>query len=106
MSAFGRLVDLWDTATGEERLTLARGLFEYVVFDLDARRIVDFRLHPWADQYLILRGEMYPDGENKNASSPPRNEATCDPIGTFKRICTHSVSRCLKFSPVSVQRCA
>lgn len=79
LNAFNRLVSLWGTASGEERLSLARGLFEYVVFDLDAKRIVDFRLHPWADQYLILRGEMYPDGENKNASSPSRNEATYDP---------------------------
>ena len=109
MSAFGRLVDLWDTATGEERLTLARGLFESVVFDLDAKKIVDFRLHPWADQYLILRGDLYAQEEtveeNKIASSSS-DEATNDPIGTFKRICTHAVSRCLKFSPVSVQRCA
>ncbi|MBK9745787.1 MAG: recombinase family protein [Chloroflexi bacterium] len=57
--AFSQLVDLWDKADSDERTSLARGLFQYLVYDLDKQQIVDFRLHPWADQYLILRAELY-----------------------------------------------
>jgi hypothetical protein len=38
---------------------MARHLFEYVVYDLDRQEIVDFRLKPWADQFLVLRTALY-----------------------------------------------
>jgi hypothetical protein len=38
---------------------MARHLFEYVTYDLDRQEIVDFRLKPWADQFLMLRAGLY-----------------------------------------------
>ncbi len=61
MVAFSQLLDLWQSADSDGRSVLARGLFQYIVFDLDKQQIVDFRLHPWADQYLILRADLYGD---------------------------------------------
>ena len=47
------------TGDAEDRQGIARSLFSYIVFDLDSRRIVDFRLKPWADRFLVLRAAMY-----------------------------------------------
>ena len=38
---------------------MVRMLFEYIEYDLDARRITDFRLKPWAEQFLIMRAALY-----------------------------------------------
>ncbi len=46
---------------------MARMLFEYVVYDLDRQQIVDFRLKPWADRYLVLRASLYGDDEGGGA---------------------------------------
>lgn len=43
----------------EDRQGMVRNLFSYIVYDLDAQRITDFRLKPWADRFLILRGALY-----------------------------------------------
>lgn len=97
MTAFMQLVQSWEDATGEERLSYARGLFEYIVYDLDKRQIVDFRLHPWADQYLILRADMlYPDenggededGNENRFTSYSSDEAIVDPNETRTRVFT------------------
>lgn len=61
MNALDQLAALWDTAGDEDRQQMARMLFEYVVYDLDRQQIVDFRLKPWADRYLVLRMELYRD---------------------------------------------
>ena len=55
VDALARLVELWDESSDEDRHSLAMGLFEEIVFDLDLQQIVDFRLKPWADQFLIVR---------------------------------------------------
>ncbi len=65
MLAFGQLVALWDKASGDERVMLARGLFQYLVYDLDKQEIVDFRLHPWADLYGGEDDENEGDLENE-----------------------------------------
>ncbi len=56
---------------------MARSLFEYLVYDLDMRRIVDFRLKPWADRFLMLRAALYPDpdGGTGNKKHPRLDEA-------------------------------
>lgn len=59
MVGFSQLLDLWQSADSDSRSGLARGLFQYIVVDLDTQQIVDYRLHPWADQYLIARADLY-----------------------------------------------
>ena len=63
MAAFSQVAHQWSSADSDERIVLARGLFQYLVFDLDKQQIVDFRLHPWADQYLMLRADLYEDDD-------------------------------------------
>ena len=62
-------------------------LFDYVVYDLDQRQIVDFRLKPWADRYLVLRidldgneDSMQTGEEKENRSSLKETTDLC-PIG-------------------------
>lgn len=102
IAAFSQLIDLWETADSDGRSVLARGLFQYLVFDLDKQQIVDFRLHAWADQYLMLRADLYDDEEDENTgnsgsddefegnknrfSTGSRHEAICDPNGTRTRV--------------------
>jgi hypothetical protein len=38
---------------------MAKHLFSEIVFDLDTRRIVSYKLKPWADDFLMLRMELY-----------------------------------------------
>jgi hypothetical protein len=52
MDGLRNFVTVWTRATSEERISLARGLFEYIVYDLDLQKIVDWRLQHWAEQYL------------------------------------------------------
>ncbi len=61
MDVIGKIAQMWDTASPEYKQDMARNLFEYLVYDLDTRRIVDFRLKPWADRFLILRAKLYDD---------------------------------------------
>jgi hypothetical protein len=61
MEALDKIVRLWEISSNEDRQGLARSLFSYIVYDLDTQRIVDFRLKPWADRFLILRAALYED---------------------------------------------
>jgi hypothetical protein len=61
MEAVGKLADMWDVSDAEEQQSLAQGLFTEIIFDLDTRRIVDFKLKPWADRFLTLRASLYAD---------------------------------------------
>ncbi|MBZ0284284.1 MAG: recombinase family protein [Anaerolineae bacterium] len=56
-----RIQQFWDITTGEDRRILAQSLFDEVVYDLDARRIVDFRIKAWAEPFLELRAALYED---------------------------------------------
>lgn len=69
MNALDKLVCLWDLGEPEERQGMARNLFSYIVYDLDKRRIVDFRLKPWADRFLTLRATLYPGEESFKLTS-------------------------------------
>ena len=69
--AIDRLLRKWADSEPEDRRGLAQSLFDYIVHDLDARRIVDFRLKPWADKYLTLFAGLYQVEGNEN---PPRQE--------------------------------
>ncbi len=74
IEAVKNVKELWDISDNEERKALARNLFTEVVYDLDTRRIVDFKLKPWADKFLVLRGTMHGQengfDENDPAATP------------------------------------
>ncbi|WP_119072048.1 recombinase family protein [Aggregatilinea lenta] len=69
--ALDKLVRLWDISNEEDRQGLVRSLFDEIVYDLDTQRIVDFRLKPWADRYVVLRAALYEedDGEGDGTTS-------------------------------------
>jgi hypothetical protein len=68
MDALNKLVRLWDIGEPEDRQGMARSLFTYIAYDLDTRRIVDFRLKPWADRFLVLRAALYKDETGSDQS--------------------------------------
>ena len=55
MDMVANLVENWHEANAENRRTLANGLFEYLVYDLDAQQIVDFKLKPWIELLMQLK---------------------------------------------------
>jgi len=59
IEAVNRISSLWDTADDEDRQGMVQHLFTEIVFDLDTRRIVSYKLKPWADDFLMLRMELY-----------------------------------------------
>ncbi len=69
------LVENWKQANGEMHRALAHGLFEQIVYDLDAQRIVDFKLKPWA-QLLMQLKITFDKGisDNKKPSASGENE--------------------------------
>jgi hypothetical protein len=44
MNIVNQVIDLWEMSRDQDRHQVAHMLFEYIVYDLDTRRIVDFRL--------------------------------------------------------------
>lgn len=61
IEAVAMLERLWDVADDEDKRGMAHNLFEEIVVDLDTRRIVGFKLKPWADRFLVLRMALYED---------------------------------------------
>ena len=64
-----RLKDFWETSEPEDRRMLAHTLFDEIVYDLDTRRIVDFKIKPWAEPILVLRAELYEDDLSEEMKS-------------------------------------
>jgi DNA invertase Pin-like site-specific DNA recombinase len=56
-----RIQDFWDMSQGEDRKLLAHSMFDEIVYDLDRRRIVDFKVKQWAEPYVIMRSTLYRD---------------------------------------------
>ncbi len=54
-----RMASLWENSDDDDRNGLVRHLFQYVTYDLETQRIVDFRLKPWADRFITVRGALY-----------------------------------------------
>ncbi len=48
-------------ATGEDRKLLAHNRFDEIVYDLDEKRIADFKVKSWAEPFLVLRAALYED---------------------------------------------
>lgn len=87
LNVVNQIIELWDTSKDEDRQQMAHMLFDYIVYDLDRRQIVDFRLKAWADRYLVLRTDLFGDdelpeesGENQNGTSLKESTDLC-PIG-------------------------
>ena len=59
IEAVEKLAFIWDHSEDEDRKGFVQHLFEWVEYDLDARRITQFQLKPWADRFIILRGALY-----------------------------------------------
>ncbi|MEP7285512.1 MAG: recombinase family protein [Chloroflexota bacterium] len=55
MEMVANLVHNWQQANAEMRRAFASSLFEYLVYDLDARQIVDFKLKPWVELLMQLK---------------------------------------------------
>jgi len=83
MDALDKMNKLWDMADDEDKQGMARMMFEAVYLDLDTKRIIDFRLKPWADRFLVVRAALY-DAEDDKTSAETRNGETTDAIGGFK----------------------
>jgi DNA invertase Pin-like site-specific DNA recombinase len=49
------LIHNWHQSKPEVRRSLAHSLFEYLVYDLDAQQIVNFKLTPWAELLMQLK---------------------------------------------------
>ena len=76
LDAIDKVARLWDIAETQERRTMAHNLFEYIVYNLDTQRIVDFRLKPWANRFLVLRAALAAEEKSgiKNAYVNGRRE--------------------------------
>jgi len=68
MDIVNNMANLWEMADSEDKQGMARNLFEYLVYDLDTRRITDFRLKPWADRFLVLRARLYDEAAQGDGS--------------------------------------
>ncbi len=63
----------------EDRQGLARSLFSEIVYDLDARRIVDFKLKPWADRFVVLSAALYENRDRGRATAPSHTTGHAGP---------------------------
>jgi hypothetical protein len=87
MDALDKIARLWDVSDDEDRQGMARSLFTEVIYNLDTHRIVDFKLKPWADRFLVLRAALY-EGENQDAEdSSSASQGMCtDVTPTGRRV--------------------
>ena len=95
MEALDKIVRLWEISSNEDRQGLARSLFSSIVYDLDTQRIVDFRLKPWADRFLVLRAALYEDDTDEGGSTggtgaPGEGQATAGSEGSMYKDMTRS----------------
>jgi len=64
---------------------MVRSLFEYVVYDLDRQQIIDFRLKPWADGYLVLRTALYHNTTGEETASHAVKQKDAPTVKWLKR---------------------
>jgi hypothetical protein len=68
MEAIEKLKRLWEKSNNTDKQDIVRSLFQHIVYDLDTRQIVHFRLKPWADRFLVLRAALYDDPEDPDGN--------------------------------------
>ncbi len=73
---------MWEASSGEDRNRMAHNLFEHIVFDLDQRHIVDFKLKPWMDQFIVLRAAILEDEAKYGKCEPDKTQS--EPIPQYK----------------------
>jgi hypothetical protein len=56
-----RIQEFWHVTEGEDRKILAHSLFDEIVYDMDTKRIVDFKVKVWAERFLVMRAALYED---------------------------------------------
>ena len=86
MQAVNQMVKIWDSGNDEDRQEMARMVFEYIVYDLDLQRIVDFRLKPWADHFLVLRAELHEKEDNDNGDDSGADDAEIKNRSSLKQM--------------------
>lgn len=71
-----RIADMqknWYEATPADKQAFVHSLFSEIIYDLDTRRIVGFKMKPWAESFLQLRvglEEFYQQQMGENAAEP------------------------------------
>ena len=68
--AIDKISKLWKSGDAQDKQSMARNIVDYVVFDLDTHRIVDFRLKRWADRFITVRASLYLDDSEENKNTP------------------------------------
>ena len=63
-----KLAAIWDAGDLEQRQSLIQSLFTHIIYDLDTRRIVNFKLKPWVERFVELRLET--EKTEKGALNP------------------------------------
>jgi hypothetical protein len=63
VEAVDKLSRLWAISLRSSGSLMAHSLFECLVYDLDAQRITDFRLKPWADRFLLAQSDLIDPGD-------------------------------------------
>jgi DNA invertase Pin-like site-specific DNA recombinase len=81
LHAIETITRLWEVSSDEDKQGMARHLFDSIVYDLDTQQIVDFKLKPWADQFLMLRAALYAE-ELHNEEDYNDNRVTPTGLGT------------------------
>ena len=93
MEILRRLKLYWADAEGEDKRILAHSLFEEIVYDMDGRQIIDFKVKAWAEPFLIYRAELLEDSEgektkNRHDGDSSNDVLSHDPNGTRTRVST------------------
>jgi DNA invertase Pin-like site-specific DNA recombinase len=91
MEILRRLKLYWADAEGEDKRILARSLFEEIVYDMDGRQIIDFKVKAWAEPFLIYRAELLEESEaeemkNRQDGGSSNDVLSHDPNGRSRHI--------------------
>lgn len=72
LDAVGKVSQLWEVGSSEERNRLPYRLRECIVFDLDKHQFVDIKRQPWADEFIVLRAAVAEDLAKYGKCDPGR----------------------------------